>query len=72
MSIEIIISIAAVIILWLLFTWSIKVFQATIKTLLVILAIFFLVQIVFGIDSQQIIQEVIRILNYLERLILGK
>jgi heme A synthase len=72
MSIEIIISIAAVIILWLLFTWSIKVFQATIKTLLVILAIFFLVQIVFGIDSQQIIQEVIRIVNYLERLILGK
>jgi hypothetical protein len=45
MSIEIIISIAAVIILWLLFTWSIKVFKASIKTLLVILAIFFLVQI---------------------------
>jgi heme A synthase len=72
MSIEIIISIAAVIILWLLFTWSIKVFKASIKTLLVILAIFFLVQIVFGINSQQIIQEVIRMVNYIKQLILGK
>jgi heme A synthase len=72
MSVEIIIPIAAVIILWLLFTWSIKVFKASIKTLLIILAIFFLVQIVFGIDSQQIIQEVIRIINYIEQLILGK
>jgi heme A synthase len=72
MSIEIIIPIAAVIILLLLFTWSIQVFKASIKTLLIILAIFFLVQIVFGIDSQQIIQEVIRIVNYIEQLILGK
>jgi hypothetical protein len=72
MSVEIIIPIAAVIILWLLFTWSIKVFKASIKTLLIIVAIFFLVQIVFGIDSQQIIQEVIRIINYIEQLVLGK
>jgi hypothetical protein len=72
MSIEIIIPIAAVIILWLLFTWSIQVFKASIKTLLVILAIFFLVQFVFGINSQQIIQEVMRMINYIEQLILGK
>jgi Mn2+/Fe2+ NRAMP family transporter len=72
MSVEIIIPIAAVIILWLLFTWSIKVFKASIKTLLIILAIFFLVQIFFDIDSQQIIQEVIRMINYIEQLILGK
>ncbi|MGL4883344.1 MAG: hypothetical protein ACRC8K_20130 [Waterburya sp.] len=72
MSVEIIIPIAAVIILLLLFTWSIQVFKASIKTLLIILAIFFLVQIVFGIDSQQIIQEVIRIVNYIEQLILGQ
>ncbi|MGL5078249.1 MAG: hypothetical protein ACRDBG_20820 [Waterburya sp.] len=72
MSVEIIIPIAAVIILLLLFTWSIQVFKASIKTLLIILAIFFLVQIVFGIDSQQIINEVIRIVNYIEQLILGR
>jgi Mn2+/Fe2+ NRAMP family transporter len=72
MSVEIIIPIAAVIILWLLFTWSIQVFKASIKTLLVILAIFFLVQFVFGINSQEIIQEISRMVNYIEQLILGK
>lgn len=72
MSIEIIIPIAAVIILWLLFSWSIKVFKASITTLLVILAILFLLQITFGITSEQIIQEMVNIINYLKQLILGK
>ncbi|BAZ43392.1 hypothetical protein NIES4102_03920 [Chondrocystis sp. NIES-4102] len=72
MSIEIIIPIAAVIILWLLFSWSIKVFKASITTLLVILAILFMLQITFGITSQQIIQEMVNIVNNLKQLILDK
>lgn len=71
MSVEIIISIIAVIILWLLFTWSIKIFKASIKTLLIIVAIFLLMQITFGISSEQIIQEVILIFNNIKQLILG-
>lgn len=71
MSVEIIIPIIAVIILWLLFTWSIKIFKASIKTLLIIVAIFLLMQIAFGISSEQIIQEVISIFNNIKQLILG-
>ena len=71
MSVEIIIPIIAVIILWLLFTWSIKIFKASIKTLLTIVAIFLVMQIAFGISSEQIIQEIISIFNNIEQLILG-
>ena len=71
MSVEIIIPIIAVIILWLLFTWSIKIFKASIKTLLIIVAILLLMQIAFGISSEQIIQEVISIFNNIKQLILG-
>ena len=69
---EIIIPIAAIIILFLLFTWSIKVFKASIKTLLIIAAIFILLQIAFGINSEQIVQEIIRMVKHIEQLILSK
>ena len=69
---EIIIPIAAVIILFLLFTWSIKVFKASIKTLLIVAAIFLLLQIAFGINSEQIVQEIIRMVKHIEQLILSK
>ncbi len=71
MSLEIIIPIAAAIILLLLFVWLIKVFKSTITTVLVILAIFILLQIAFGIDSQEIIQEMIQIVERFQQLILG-
>lgn len=71
MSMEIIIPIAAVIILWLLFTWLIKVFKASIKTLLMIVVVLVLLQIAFGINSEQIVQEIIKIGNHIEQLILG-
>ncbi|MEL6787867.1 MAG: hypothetical protein AAFO76_10745 [Cyanobacteria bacterium J06607_15] len=60
MSLEIIIPIATVVILLLLFTWLVKVLQSTIKTALVIVAILVLLQIAFGINSEQIIQQVIQ------------
>ena len=68
---EIIIPIAAIAILWLVFTWSIQVFKSTIKTLLAITAIFILVQIVFDISSEQIMQELIRLVNRLQEMIFG-
>ncbi|HEY9770884.1 MAG TPA: hypothetical protein V6C71_20730 [Coleofasciculaceae cyanobacterium] len=71
MSLEIIIPIAAVIILLLLFTWLIKVFKSTIKTVLIILAILLLLQVAFGVDSQEIIQEMMQIVTRLQQLILG-
>ncbi|MDJ0567653.1 MAG: hypothetical protein QNJ53_01275 [Pleurocapsa sp. MO_192.B19] len=71
MSVEIIIPLAAVIILCLLFTWLIKVFKASIKTILTIGAICILLQITLGISSEQIIQEVIRMVNNIEQLLLG-
>ncbi|MEO0925551.1 MAG: hypothetical protein AAFR62_04930 [Cyanobacteria bacterium J06629_2] len=60
MSLEIIIPIATVVILLLLFSWLVKVLQSTIKTALVIVAILVLLQIAFGINSEQIIQQVIQ------------
>jgi hypothetical protein len=70
MSVELIIAIAAIIIIWLLFTWLIKVFKASIKTVLIIGAIILLLQVFLGIQSQEIVQEVIRIIQNIEQLIL--
>ena len=71
MSLEIIISIAAAIILLMLFSWSIKVFKITLQALLPIVAILLLLQIGFGVSSQEIIQESIRIVKEIQQLILG-
>ncbi|MGB5634825.1 MAG: hypothetical protein WBM44_17740 [Waterburya sp.] len=71
MSLELIIPIAAAIILLLLFTWIIKIFKVTIKTVLIVVAIFILLQIIFGINSQEVIQEMVNIIERIEQLILG-
>ena len=57
MLIELITIIAGVIIAWLLFTWFIKVFNASIKTALTIAIVLFCLQMFFGIRYQQIWQE---------------
>ena len=71
MSLEIIISITAVIILLLLFGLSIKVFKSTIKTLLIIIAIFFLLQVALGISSQEILDEIVAIVTTVRQFITG-
>ena len=71
MSLEIIIPIAAAIILLLLFIWIIKIFKVTIKTVLIVGAILILLQIIFGVNSQQVIQEMINIVERVQQLILG-
>ena len=69
MSLEIIIPLAAAIILLLLFTWIIKVFKVTIKTVLIVGAILILLQIIFGVNAQDIIQEMINIVERVQQLI---
>ena len=69
MPLEIIISIAAVIILLLLFSLSIAVLKSTIKTLLIIVAIFFILQIALGVSSQEILNEIGRIVTTVRQFI---
>ncbi len=57
MSSELITVIAGVIITWLIFTWFIKVFQASLKTALTIAIVLFCLQMFFGIRYQQVWQE---------------
>jgi hypothetical protein len=71
MSLEIIIPLAAAIILLLLFTWLLNVLKSTIKTVLIIAAILIVLQIIFGINSEQIIQGVLQIGESLQQLIFG-
>jgi hypothetical protein len=69
MSLEIIVPIAAAIILLLLFTWLLNVLKSTIKTVLVIAAILIVLQIIFGINSEQIIQGILQIVERIQKLI---
>jgi hypothetical protein len=69
MSLEIIIPIAAAIILLLLFTWLLNVLKSTIKTVLVIAAILIVLQIIFGINSEQIIQGILQIVERIQKFI---
>ena len=69
MPLEIIISIAAVVILLLLFSLSIKILKSSIKTLLVIVAIFFLLQIALGVSLQEILNEIVRIVTIVRQFI---
>jgi heme A synthase len=69
MFLEIIIPLAAAIILLLLFTWLLNVLKSTIKTVLIIAAILIVLQIIFGINSEQIIQGVLHMEESLQQLI---
>ena len=63
MSIELITVIAGVIITWLIFTWFIKVFHASLKTALTIAIILFFLQMFFGIRYQEIWQELSKLVQ---------
>ena len=69
MPLEIIVSIVAVVILLLLFSLSIKVLKSSIKTLLIIVAIFLVVQISLGISSQEILNEIVKIVTTVRQFI---
>ncbi|MEM9510329.1 MAG: hypothetical protein AAGA16_22040 [Cyanobacteria bacterium P01_E01_bin.35] len=70
MPLEVIIPIAAAIILLLLLIWIIKVFKITIKTGVIVVLILILLQIIFGVNSQDIIQEILGIIERIRQLIL--
>jgi hypothetical protein len=69
MSIDLIIAIASIVIIWLLFTWSIRVLKVSIKTALFIGAIILILQIAFGIQSEEIWQEIRGIIEQIRKFI---
>ena len=69
-SLDLIIAIAAVVIIWLLFTWSIKVLKVSIKSALTIGAILLILQIAFGIKSELIWQETTQIIQTIRQFVL--
>ena len=69
MSIELISAIAAVMIIWLIFTWLIKVFKVSITTVLTVGAIIVSWQIVFGIKPEQIWSIINNIMAQIEQFI---
>ena len=70
MTVEIIIPIAAVIVLLFIFAWLLKVLKASINTILTIAAILIVLQILFGINSELVIQEVIRLISQIEQVLM--
>jgi hypothetical protein len=72
MPVELIISIAAVMITWLIFTWLIKVIKTSIITALSIAVIVLILQLVFGIKYQELWQEVVRIPEIIWQLVNGQ
>lgn len=59
MTVNLLVAIATIIIAWLLFAWLIRVFKVSLTTGLTIAAILLVLQIGFGIESQQVWQELI-------------
>ena len=70
-SLDLIIAIAAVIIMWLVFSWSIQVLKVSIKTALTVAAIILALQIFFGIRSEQIWQGANKIIEISENFIVS-
>ncbi len=60
---------AAIVISVLVFTWLIKVVKATVSTALVIAAIVLVMQFVFGIGADKILQQVWEFGQYLWQLV---
>ncbi len=71
-SVEIIIPIATVILILLVLAWLVKVVQASVKTMLTIAAILIALQVIYGINSQQIIQEAYRIIEEIKQIVLSQ
>ena len=69
MSVEIIIPIAAVVVLLLIVTWLFTVLKTSIKTMLSIAAILIVLQIAFGIDSRQFAREILQIIAHIKQIV---
>ncbi|KAM3092343.1 hypothetical protein ACKFKF_31560 [Phormidesmis sp. 146-12] len=69
---NLILIVAAIAISVLVFTWLIKVVKATVTTALVIAAIVLILQFVFGIGADKILEQVIQLIQYLWQTVFGK
>jgi predicted PurR-regulated permease PerM len=72
MPIELIILLASLFITWLVFSWLIKVVKASLSTALAIAAVVLVLQIVFGINNQQIWEQILNLPQTLLDLFFGK
>ncbi|BAW97560.1 hypothetical protein NIES970_25130 [[Synechococcus] sp. NIES-970] len=61
MTVEIITIVAALIISWLVFTAFIKIVKTSVQTAITIAAIVLLLQLIFGIRSSQVIEQIIEL-----------
>ena len=71
MPIELIILLASILITWLVFTWLIKVLKASLGTAIAIAVVVLVLQIVFGINNQQIWQQILNLPQTLLHLFFG-
>ena len=60
MPIDLIVIIAAIIVAWLIFTWSIKVLKASISTALSIAIVALILQIFLGIGFEEVWQKLVQ------------
>ncbi|MDJ0690643.1 MAG: hypothetical protein QNJ41_19305 [Xenococcaceae cyanobacterium MO_188.B32] len=60
MPVDLIVIIAAIIVAWLLFTWSIKVLKASISTALSIAIIALILQLFLGIGFEEVWQKLVQ------------
>ncbi|MBW4575531.1 MAG: hypothetical protein KME08_09645 [Aphanothece sp. CMT-3BRIN-NPC111] len=72
MPIELIILIAALIVSWLVFTVLIKLVKTTISTAVAIAVIILVLQLFFGIGSNQLWQQILQLPQTLWHLVTGK
>lgn len=71
MPTDLIILLAALIVSWLVFTALIKVVKTTVSTAIAIAAIVLVLQLVFGINPQDLWQQIITLPQTLQQIITG-
>lgn len=67
MPIDLIVIIAAVIVAWLIFTWSLKVLKASISTALTIAVIALILQVFLGIGFEQVWQQLVQFVETVQQ-----
>ncbi|CBN57338.1 MULTISPECIES: hypothetical protein [Kamptonema] len=72
MPLELVILLAALIVSWLAFNWAIKVLKASLGTAVAIAAIVLVLQLVFGIGPNQLLQHIINLPQTLWQMVQGK
>ncbi|VXD18318.1 conserved exported hypothetical protein [Planktothrix serta PCC 8927] len=71
MPLELIILLASLLVAWLVFTWAVQVLKASISTAVAIAAIVLILQLVFGIGPQELLDHLIQLPQTLWNLILN-